>query len=57
MPSVAKVKKSVDAMVRNDELVVQMYLAGRRSDRRERLVVGPAESVVSGARRVRIFVR
>jgi len=55
--SVAKAEKVVEGMVRNDEVQVDLALSKRRKQVEKSKVIGPADRVVFGAKRVRVVVK
>ncbi|MDN4175072.1 SpoIVB peptidase S55 domain-containing protein [Nocardioides sp. SOB77] len=55
--SVAKAEKVVAGMLRNDELQVELSLSKRRKEIEKEKVIGPADRVVFGAKRVRVVVK
>ncbi|GGO68003.1 SpoIVB peptidase S55 domain-containing protein [Nocardioides deserti] len=55
--SVAKAEKVVAGMIRNDEVEVELTLDKRRKHVERTKVVGPADRVVLGSKRVRVVVR
>ncbi|NHC24350.1 hypothetical protein G6553_14365 [Nocardioides sp. IC4_145] len=55
--SVAKAEKVVANMIRNDEVEVELTLDKRRKHVERTKVVGPADRVVLGSKRVRVVVR
>ncbi|MBC9733928.1 SpoIVB peptidase S55 domain-containing protein [Nocardioides marmotae] len=55
--SVTKAKKVVDAMIRNDEVELSLSLSKKRKNVERTKVVGPADRVVFGSKRVRVVVK